>query len=141
MADKNVRHSAFITYSSADAPLAQQLSKALAKAGVRSWLPDELVGKNGRAEHRLVEELRRAGTVVFLLTPASVRSPWTFFVLGASLAGHKTIIPVLSHDVDPSDLPDALRRLRAVKASPPEEAGQEIARAISSATAEMAGVP
>jgi hypothetical protein len=141
MGEKNRRQSVFISHSHADAPLARELSKALANGGIRPWLPDEEIRPGERWKERLLEELRSARVVIVLLTPASVQSPWTFFEVGAAVADHKIIIPVLSRDMKPEDVPAILRQFQWVRASSPDEAGEEIARAIKSAVSEPASPP
>jgi hypothetical protein len=45
----------------------------------------------------------------------------------------KAIIPVLSNDVDPSDIPTLRRTRQWVRESTPAEAGEKIARAVEAA--------
>jgi TIR domain len=135
MSEKGETGSVFISYARADAPWAEALSKALANAGVRPWLDSAEILPGEPWEERIQEQLRKARIMVVLLTPASLRSSWTYFEVGAAVADRKTIIPVLSHEIDPSDVPSLLRTRQWVTASSPAEAGEKIARAVKAAGA------
>jgi hypothetical protein len=91
MADENGSLPVFISYSRTDAPLARELSTALAKAGLRPWLDADEIHAGERWKERVAQELRDARVMVVLLTPASAQSPWTYFEVGAAVADHKTI--------------------------------------------------
>ena len=68
--------------------------------------------------------------MVVLLTPNSLKSPGTFFEVGAAVADGKRIIPVLSEGVEPEDVPPLLRNFQWIQGSTPQEAGQLIADAM-----------
>ncbi len=58
-----------------------------------------------------------------------------FFELGAALAGGKRIVPVLSDDVDPSEIPAAVRQFQFVREKSPEAAARRVAEAVMHETA------
>ncbi len=64
-----------------------------------------------------------------VLTSGSV-GPWEFFELGAALAGGKRIIPVLSDEVDPADIPSGIRQFQFVREKSPEAAAKRVAEAV-----------
>ncbi len=70
-----------------------------------------------------------------LITPESVQRPWTFFELGAALADGKRIVPVLSDDVDPADIPSVVRQFQFVREKSPEAAAKRVAEAVLHETA------
>lgn len=139
MADENHSARVFISYSRTDAPLARELSTALANAGLRPWLDADEIRAGERWKERVAQMLRDARVMVILLTPSSAHSPRTFFEVGAAVADHKIIIPVLSDDMNPGDIPALLREFQWIKASVPAEAGEAVARAVRSAAASAAG--
>lgn len=65
-----------------------------------------------------------------VLTPESVQRPWTFFELGAALADKKRIVPVLSDDVDPAEIPAIVRQFQFVREKSPEAAAKRVAEAV-----------
>jgi len=71
--------------------------------------------------------------MVVMLTPDSLKSRWTFFEVGAAVADGKTIIPVLSKDVEPKDVPPILRNFQWIQGSTPGETGALITKAVARA--------
>lgn len=65
----------------------------------------------------LRDELGESSVVIGLLTPRSLRSSWVLFELGAAWGSHKNTKPLLSDDVDFSDLPGPLSGHHAVRLS------------------------
>jgi hypothetical protein len=139
MAEQNGSLPVFISYARADVSLARKLSRTIAEAGLRPWLDLDEIRGNDQWEERLEQALRDARILVVLLTPASAQSPSIFFEVGAAVADHKTIIPVLSEDMEAADMPAFLREFHWVRASKDPEDGALIARAIKSAAAGISG--
>ena len=52
------------------------------------------------------------------------------FEIGAALATHKRIIPVLINEVNPGDIPGPLAQRQMLRATSPEEAGKLVAEII-----------
>ena len=65
-----------------------------------------------------------------VLTSESIQRPWTFFELGAALADGKRIVPVLSDDVDPADIPSVVSQFQFVREPSPEAAAKRVAEAV-----------
>jgi len=65
----------------------------------------------------LRDDLGGSSVVIGLLTPRSLRSSWVLFELGAAWGSRKNIKPLLSDDVDFSDLPGPLSGHHAVRLS------------------------
>ena len=126
--------SVFISSAQSDLSLAKELLEAIAKSGLRPWLDTAEVQTGERWEEELENELRSARVLVLVLTPESANSAWTNFTVGAAIADGKVIIPVLSEDMDPDDMPTFLRTLQWIKASTPGQAGEAVARAAKAAS-------
>ena len=75
--------------------------------------------------------LRASKTLVLILSTQSVKSPWTFFELGAALADKKRIIPVVTGDVELTEIPMLLRQFQLLQESSPRQAGIRVAEAIA----------
>ena len=133
MSNKPEKHPVFISYARSDTESARELVRSLDAAGVRSWLDVAEIQPGERWASRIQDELREARVLVLLLTPDSLKSQWTFFEVGAAVADGKTIIPVLSKDVEPKDVPPILRNFQWIQGSTPGEAGELIARAVERA--------
>jgi hypothetical protein len=58
-----------------------------------------------------------------------------YFELGAAIADHKRIIPILVEDVEIELIPQFLRRLQFLRPASPTEAGKRVAEVIERKTA------
>ncbi len=133
MSNKPEDHPVFISYARGDMESARELVRSLDAAGVKSWLDVAEIQPGERWASRIQEELREARVMVVMLTPDSLKSQWTFFEVGAAVADGKTIIPVLSKDVEPKDVPPILRNFQWIQGSTPGETGALIAKAVARA--------
>jgi hypothetical protein len=124
----------FISYSRQDTEAARELVIELEKAGVSVWLDIAEIRPGDRWQSMIQEELRKARVKVVLLTPSSLASQWTYFEVGAAVADGKIIIPVLSKDVLPEQVPSLLRNFQWISDSPVDKAAKLIADAVSSAS-------
>jgi len=114
----------FISHAADDVQLATALVDFLLSC---MHLDDEQVRCTSVPGHKLPvgsevaktlrDELGESSVVIGLLTPRSIRSSWVLFELGAAWGAHKNIKPLLSDDVDFSDLPGPLSGRHAVRLS------------------------
>lgn len=65
--------------------------------------------------------------MVVILSRNSLQSPWTFFELGAAVADHKRIIPIVTEDIDLASVPVPLAQFQLLKESSPVEAAKRVA--------------
>jgi hypothetical protein len=88
-----------ISYSSHDQAIAARIRDRLVAEGVQlSFLdldPEQGVPVGRRWEQELYGQLRKADAVIFLSSPASVTSQWTFAELAAARALSKPILPII----------------------------------------------
>ena len=132
MAENNV-HDIFISYSQRDRPWVAEFTAALREAGV-DHLFDVAEVRPGEPWQDLLETaLRKSRTLILILTPTSIASPWTLFELGAAIGDHKRIIPVVANDLDPRDIPEVLRRYQFLTETSPREAGRRVAETLAKA--------
>jgi len=134
MADTN-RYDVFLSYSSASQPWVRKFTDALSASGVPAWFDAHQILPGERWQAQIEKALRQSRVLILVLTPESVQRPWTFFEVGAALAGGKRIVPVLSEDVDPSDIPAVVRQFQFVREKSPEAAAKRVAEAVMHETA------
>src|SRR6266508_5061177 len=102
---KHRPYDVFLSYSSASQPWVRQFTDALTASGITTWFDAHDILPGERWRDQIAKALRQSRVLIMVLTPESVQRPCTFFELGAALADKKRIVPVLSEDVDPSDIP------------------------------------
>jgi len=132
---KGKTYDVFLSYSSASQPWVRKFAAALSASGVSAWFDAHEILPGERWQAQIEKALRQSRVLIMVLTPDSVRRPWTFFELGAALAGGKRIVPVLSDDVDPSEIPAAVRQFQFVREKSPEAAARRVAEAVMHETA------
>jgi TIR domain-containing protein len=125
----------FLSYSSASQPWIRKFTDALTAAGISTWFDAHEILPGERWQAQIEKALRQSRVLVMVLTPESIQRPWTFFELGAALAGDKRIVPVLSDDVDPADIPAVVRQFQFVREKSPEAAAKRVAEAVLYETA------
>ena len=103
----------FISSDSKDLSLARDLSKRLEKAGLGVRTSKGKID-NPRNDKDLVENLRQADEVIFLITNNAIQSANVLFELGFAYAAGKRLAPVLV-SLRPKDMPDILKGLDFVK--------------------------
>lgn len=124
----------FLSYSSRDRAWVSEFAAALRDAGVKSWFDVSDLAPGERWQERIQEALRDSNTLVVILSPNSVESPWTFFELGAAVADRKRIIPVLTEDVEVTHVPLLLKQFQFLKEESPREAGKRVAEVLEKAS-------
>jgi hypothetical protein len=123
----------FISYSRQDRPWVAEFTAALRKAGVEHLFDIAEVRPGEPWQELLEAALRNSRTLILILTPTSVSSPWTLFELGAAIGDDKRIIPVVAGDLDPREIPQVLRRYQLLTEASPQEAGRRVAETLAEA--------
>jgi TIR domain len=126
------RHSydVYLSYSIKDRDWVSAFSDSLRTFGVSAWFDFSSLVSGENLEDRMQEALRDSRFLVVILSSNSVDSPWTFFELGAAIADRKTIIPVVTGDVRPEQIPSRLRQIQFLWENSPYEAGKRVAAVI-----------
>ncbi len=105
----------FISYSTQDENIAQQIHAALDQVGADPFLASISLQPGANWTNEIFSNLKSAQWVFFIATQASCSSPAVQQELGASLIQNKNIIPILI-DISPSDLPGWVGQHQAIDA-------------------------
>lgn len=128
---------AFLSYSSIDKPLVEQLASDLRKNGVDAWF-DKWEIKPGDSIRRKIDQgIDEADVFFVVLTPNSLKSEWVQTELDAGLVkkiqGECRLIPVLN-GINYSDLPPILESLHGIDMADYETALQDLLMACHGAS-------
>ncbi|MCW5666440.1 MAG: TIR domain-containing protein [Piscinibacter sp.] len=111
MDDARQRLRVFISYARADATVfAEELMTGLDVAGFDPFLDRHDIAAGEAWEERLADLILAADTVVFIITPAAVKSPRCAWEVQKAEELSKRILPIVAIDVTEADTPAALRR-------------------------------
>jgi hypothetical protein len=104
-------YAVFISHSSSDSWIANQIRKELEALGVEVWLDTMklLGGDNIREE--IVKGITRCREAIVLATPRSIESTWVAVEIGILFEQHKRITPILCYAP-----PDGIKMLSEAKA-------------------------
>jgi hypothetical protein len=128
----------FLSYSPQDKEWVSSFAAALREHGVRTWFDVHDLAPGERWQEKIQDALRESRALIVVLSPDSVRSPSTFFELGAAVADRKRIIPVLRGDIEPTSVPAPLSRFQFLKEASPVAAGKRVAEVIEHESVEKA---
>jgi hypothetical protein len=92
---------AFLSYHSGDSAWVAALKDRLVSKGVRVWLDSEQIRPGDRFPGALARAIGDVRSVVVVLSPGSVRSPWVEEEYSLALARRCHVIAVLFDDVEP----------------------------------------
>ncbi len=85
----------FISYSSRNDQIAEDLHRRLTRAGVSTFLASESLRPGDLWKDTILDELRRSKVVMVIMSPDSVGSQAVMHEIGGSLFHGKKIIPIL----------------------------------------------
>src|SRR6266852_12112 len=104
--------SLFISYARTDASdFAEYLVVALKLAGFNAYLDRHYIAKGEDWEARLGDLIAKSDTVIFVITPASIRSERCDWEVKHTLSLGKRLVPVQWIGVPEAEIPVALKRL------------------------------
>ena len=87
----------FISHSSADIWIAEQIAKQIMELGAEIWLDK----KDLRGGDVLVDEIIRGidscDEALVIVSPASAKSQWVIYEIGVVSGQHKRVTPILNH--------------------------------------------
>ena len=104
----------FISFSSANKQEANQVADQVKELGLRCFLSEKQLEYGDIWDEEIRRALLSSREICVLATKAAVRSEWVTTEWGAAWVLEKRITPVLV-DLQPSELPDRLRRSQAVE--------------------------
>jgi WD40 repeat protein len=118
-ADGNTSHDKlklFVSYSRRDIAIADALVAALEADGFDVTIDRRDLPYGEQWQNELADFIRACDTVVWLVSPDSVRSRWCNWELGEVSRINKRFIPVRIRDIDAADLPEALGKIHLLPA-------------------------
>jgi len=131
---ENKRYDVFLSHAKEGKKWARELAATLEDAGIHVWFDGEI--EAGQEWERTIEEaVRDSSTLVLVLTPHNLNSRWMFFEVGAAIADHGKIIPVLAQDIEMSQLPTFMASYRIIKELSPSKAGARVTEAMEQTAA------
>src|SRR5215475_1797231 len=131
---------AFISHSSRDKDVADQLGFRLMQLGTKVWIDDQQIGFGDSIPGKISDGLRRCTVILVLVSKHYIESSWCRaeyepLLMNEIHSGRTTVIPVL---LDDSEMPILLRTKRYfdLRKGMPEAALQELSRQIARGTVE-----
>ncbi len=107
------KYDVFLSYSMKDREWVSEFANALREAGVATWFDVAALTPGTRWQDEIQAALRASRTLVVVLSPNSIDSPWIFFEVGAAVADQQRIIPVLTEDLDVPRIPVLLQQFQS----------------------------
>jgi hypothetical protein len=135
IAEEQPRYDVFLSYAHKDATLAQELRDALKMAGRSCFMAEKDIPVATEWEREIHGALLGCSFFLVLLTPNSKDSAWVLLESGGAWILGKKVIPALAY-VDPSSLPDPIRRFQARHVQSPQQI-QELIRQITGVSAQQ----
>ena len=121
----------FLSYSSGDREWVEEFVNSLRASGLTTWFDAADIPPGEHWQEYVEKALRESSTLVVIVSPGSVSSPWRLFELGAAVADGKRIVPVLTQDIDLHDIPSPLTRLQFLREPSPQLAGKRVAEIVA----------
>ena len=91
----------FLSYHSGDSEWVGRLKQRLVSNGIRVWLDSEQIRPGDRFPGALARAIDQVSSVVVVLSPGSVASPWVEEEFNLALAKRRRVIAVLIEEVEP----------------------------------------
>jgi TPR repeat protein len=104
----------FVSYSREDADFANELVPGLELCGFDAYLDKEDIAPGEPWESRLGRLIRDADTVVFVLSPNSIRSKHCMWEVTETVRLSKRLLPIVRRHVPDDEVPEQLRRLNYI---------------------------
>lgn len=121
----------FISVAPQDSKWASEFIEALRGSEVSTKVEfNDPLSAEGVNARELANVLRRSKIVVMLLSPENLKRPQLYIELGAALADHKKIVPVLMQEINERRIPGAIKRYSPLLEPSPREAGKRVAEMI-----------
>lgn len=102
----------FVSYATRDHPAAERICQNLSAGGIRCWLDNFEVAPESDWLKEAAAAIRESSHGLFLLSPASIKSPSAMKEYRDMLALGKPVYVAQIEPVDPDDLPAELRAAR-----------------------------
>jgi hypothetical protein len=106
------QHTVFIDYARTDGPAARKIAERLRSRGIETRVDIENIPIGVDWADTLTDFIRNADTILFIITPASMKSQWCQQEVELALGFNKRILPVLVEPVPDDVIPRDLARLQ-----------------------------
>ena len=123
----------FISHSSSDSWVANQMAKEIEARGAKAWLDRHDIAGGDELRKQIMDGVRVCRELVLLLSPQSTESHWVSMEIGAALSQRKRVTPIL-HQLSHKDF-GPLEGIRAVHLNDFETFLLELETRIESANA------
>ena len=120
----------FISHSHGDTEWVRQFAEALRKQDVDVWLDEWQIKPGDLWQEKIEDGLRSSDAIVLVLSRMNAQSPDVAFEFGAAIGMGKRLIPIVSSDLEGSEIPPAFRNRRYLIRGAPDEAAREVAQAV-----------
>jgi hypothetical protein len=101
----------FISHSSSDLWIAEQMAKLISALGANVWLDKKDLKGGDVMNDAIIGGIDACNEALVLVSPNSIKSPhWVIYEIGAVSGQHKRVTPILNQ-VDP----DAIAPMKGVK--------------------------
>jgi len=112
------RLNVFVSYSRHDLPRAMQIIKALEVRGLACTIDTRDLPYGEKWQRELVDFIKAADAVVFLVSSRSVRSTWCKWEVAQVAAQSKRLVPVVLEDVSIEELPPEIGEVHLLPLTP-----------------------
>lgn len=92
----------FISYSSKNSEMAENIYRMLASKGYYSWKAPESIPSGADYAEEIAQALGQTKVVVWLMTPESLKSVWVRKEIGVAFSNGCHVIPCRMNDVKPT---------------------------------------
>lgn len=113
----NYMTQAFLSHAEEDAAVAREIHLSLRRMGFTTWTSWSDINTGVDFQAAIDLGIEAADNVIYLLSPASLRSHYCQYELNYALSLNKRIIPLLVHPVDLETVPEPLRTLQFIDLS------------------------
>ena len=120
----------FISHAASDREWARAFVAEMRQLGANVWFDETNIGPGDSISDSLEKALRESDVVVLPVTRESLNNSNFFFELRAAMSMNKKVIPIVSEDVDYSQLPVSLSRVSVLKRKPPRDTAEELVKAL-----------
>jgi TIR domain len=106
------QHTVFVAYARIDAPEVDTIVERLRSRGIKTSVDREDISVGEEWVRRLETLIREADTILFMITPRAMVSPWCQREVDYAVSLNKRILPVLLKSVPDDVIPPNLARLQ-----------------------------
>lgn len=106
------RHTVFMAYARSDAPEVHRIAERLRGRGIDTRVDIENIALGVDWAEALRDFIRTSDTILFVITPASMRSEWCLMEVELAVRFKKRILPILLKPVPDNIIPPDLARLQ-----------------------------